>query len=111
MPVGPERGPLDGADRNSRRRGVVGALQEGYKHWVSPFLHGMTHALFPFSGGCRFQPTCSEYAAIAVARHGWLRGGWMALRRLLRCHPFAHGGFDPVPLKGDGAIGRQNQIR
>lgn len=78
-------------------RGTVEVLHQGYKHWVSPVLHGVAHALFPFSGGCRFQPTCSEYAAIAVARHGWLRGGWMALRRLLRCRPFSRGGFDPVP--------------
>jgi putative membrane protein insertion efficiency factor len=45
---------------------------------------------------CRFQPTCSEYAAQAITRYGALRGGAMALRRLLRCHPFHPGGFDPV---------------
>jgi uncharacterized protein len=49
------------------------------------------------TGACRFQPTCSEYAAIAVSEYGIARGGWMALRRLLRCHPFHRGGFDPVP--------------
>jgi hypothetical protein len=67
-----------------------------YKLVVSPVLHagaGMT------GGACRFQPTCSEYAAIAVGEYGWFRGGWMALRRLLRCHPGGKGGFDPVPLK------------
>jgi putative membrane protein insertion efficiency factor len=46
---------------------------------------------------CRFVPTCSEYAAEAVARYGLVRGGAMALWRLLRCHPLARGGHDPVP--------------
>lgn len=46
---------------------------------------------------CRFYPTCSEYAAAAVERHGPWRGAWMAIRRLLRCHPFSRGGIDPVP--------------
>jgi uncharacterized protein len=46
---------------------------------------------------CRFQPSCSEYAYEAVARYGVWRGGWMAIRRLGRCHPFNPGGYDPVP--------------
>jgi uncharacterized protein len=62
-----------------------------YRRWLSPALH----VLMP--GGCRYQPTCSDYAAVAIATHGPLRGLWLALRRLLRCHPFARGGLDNVP--------------
>lgn len=58
-----------------------------YQRWLSP--------LKPAS--CRFAPTCSQYAAEAVARHGALRGTWLAVRRLARCHPFDAGGIDPVP--------------
>lgn len=48
-------------------------------------------------GSCIYCPSCSEYAAQAVRTHGVWRGGWLALRRLARCHPFATGGIDPVP--------------
>jgi uncharacterized protein len=64
-----------------------------YKRGISPLLHGALGA----TGACRFQPTCSEYAAIAFRAHGPLLGGALALWRLLRCHPLARGGFDPVP--------------
>jgi putative membrane protein insertion efficiency factor len=46
---------------------------------------------------CRFAPSCSEYAALAMAQHGAWRGSWLAARRLLRCHPFHPGGYDPPP--------------
>ncbi len=67
---------------------VVLSLLRMYKRLVSPML--------PHS--CRLVPTCSEYAMEAVERHGVLRGSWLALRRLLRCHPFAHAGVDLVPM-------------
>ena len=66
-----------------------------YKQVLSPALH----TLSPTCGGCGFQPTCSEYAMLALAEHGWMRGGTLALWRLLRCNPFHHGGWDPVPLR------------
>jgi putative membrane protein insertion efficiency factor len=47
---------------------------------------------------CRFEPSCSRYAAACIQHHGVLRGAWLALRRLLRCHPFHPGGYDPPPL-------------
>jgi uncharacterized protein len=62
-----------------------------YQYWLSPAIH----AIFP--SGCRFQPTCSYYASEAIATHGAGRGSWLAARRLLRCHPFRRGGYDPVP--------------
>lgn len=59
-----------------------------YQRYISP--------AFPLR--CRFRPTCSQYALEAITKYGALKGGWLALRRLLRCHPFHKGDyFDPVP--------------
>ena len=62
-------------------------LINGYRRLISP--------LFPPS--CRFQPTCSQYAIEAIEKFGALRGSWLAIKRILRCHPFHPGGYDPVP--------------
>ena len=63
-------------------------LIRAYKVFVSPY----------FRGSCRFLPSCADYATEAVARHGLVRGGWLAVKRLVRCHPLCAPGHDPVPL-------------
>jgi uncharacterized protein len=69
---------------------LTDALLRFYQAAISPYL----------GNNCRYRPTCSQYARDAVRIYGFLRGGWMAVRRLLRCHPFAVGGYDPVPPRG-----------
>jgi uncharacterized protein len=67
-------------------------LLRAYKWAISPM----------FPPACRYLPTCSEYATEAVERYGALRGGWMALVRILRCHPFSRSGYDPVVKQAIG---------
>ncbi|MEA5497221.1 MAG: membrane protein insertion efficiency factor YidD [Limnoraphis robusta] len=68
---------------------IVIGLIRGYKMFISPLL----------PPSCRYHPTCSVYAMQAVERFGVMQGGWLAIRRILRCHPFHPGGYDPVPPK------------
>jgi putative membrane protein insertion efficiency factor len=68
-------------------RGFLVLVIRGYQLWVSPLL----------PAACRYYPTCSVYAIEALERHGALNGSWLAIRRILRCHPFRPGGYDPVP--------------
>ncbi|MCS6954215.1 MAG: membrane protein insertion efficiency factor YidD [Bryobacterales bacterium] len=65
---------------------AVLAVLRAYKRFLSPLL----------PSACRFYPTCSEYMMAAVERYGAARGVWLGMRRLLRCHPFHAGGYDPV---------------
>jgi putative membrane protein insertion efficiency factor len=69
--------------------GVV--LVRAYQVLLGPFM----------GGGCRFTPSCSNYAIEAFTQHGFWRGGWFAIRRIGRCHPFAQPGIDPVPEARD----------
>lgn len=71
------------------RRFVI-RLIRGYKKHISPHL----------GNNCRFIPTCSEYAMVAIDRHGLLKGGLLSAWRILRCNPFGKYGYDPVPDKG-----------
>lgn len=63
------------------------AMIRFYRGAISPLL----------GANCRFIPTCSAYAMQAIEKYGAWKGGWLALRRILRCHPFCKGGYDPVP--------------
>lgn len=69
---------------------LVLILIKGYSYLISPFL----------GNSCRYHPSCSAYTLEAVERFGALRGLWLGIKRILRCHPFHEGGYDPVPDKG-----------
>lgn len=62
-------------------------LIRGYQRFISP----------AFPPSCRFTPTCSTYALTSIGRYGLIKGGWLAARRVARCHPWSPGGYDPVP--------------
>lgn len=68
-------------------RHLLAAPVRAYRYFLSPWL----------GSACRFEPTCSLYALDALQRHGAARGAYLATRRVLRCHPWCDGGFDPVP--------------
>ena len=90
-------------------RGGVKLVYAGWRRvdrWLialsAVLLHGYRVVFGPlFAGACRFRPSCSHYAEEAIRRHGSVRGTWLALLRLCRCHPFHAGGIDPVPPAAD----------
>lgn len=66
---------------------VALAIIRFYQRFISPLL----------PPSCRFTPSCSHYGYEAIQKHGFMRGGWLAIKRIGRCHPFNPGGYDPVP--------------
>lgn len=77
---------------------AIGIVYRIYKSVLSPILHAFS------PGECLYLPSCSEYAYVALVRFGVFKGSWLAIRRLARCHPFAKGGLDPVPM-GNSDLG------
>jgi putative membrane protein insertion efficiency factor len=78
-------------------RQILIALIKLYRYAISPYL----------APSCRYTPTCSSYAIEAVQRFGVFRGGWMAIRRISRCHPWHEAGYDPVPENNDLTLTRK----
>lgn len=78
--------PRSGVVRKAARAAVSAPIR-AYQRFLSPIL----------APSCRFEPTCSSYALTSIERFGVGRGGWLAVKRIARCHPFAEGGYDPVP--------------
>jgi putative membrane protein insertion efficiency factor len=83
------------------RERIYRGMFQAYKKLISPMLHGLGLS------NCRYLPSCSEYAYVALVRFGLLRGGWMALSRLGRCYP-GRGGLDPVPETSSCSCDRIN---
>lgn len=72
-------------------RSLLIGLIKAYQYLISPFL----------GPSCRFHPTCSHYAIEAISEHGVLKGGYLSVRRIIKCHPLHEGGHDPVPTRQD----------
>ena len=83
---------------------VSNLLVKSVRKLLIVFIRGYQYLVSPFLGNnCRFYPTCSSYAVEAVEKHGVFKGGWLAIKRLSRCHPYHEGGVDPVPEKPSDA--------
>lgn len=76
------------AKNNSALQKIAILFIKGYKNLISPLL----------GKNCRFHPSCSTYAIQAIEQFGVIKGSWLALKRLLKCHPLSEGGYDPIPI-------------
>jgi putative membrane protein insertion efficiency factor len=94
---------LDNASEGFRKapRSVGVGIVAIYRAAISPVIHALN------GPACRFEPSCSEYARDAIATHGMIRGGAMAIWRIARCNPVGGHGFDPVP---DGIVNREEEV-
>jgi len=79
--------------KRSLAASLAALLVRGYQLFLSP----LKQVFFGSTCGCRFHPTCSAYTRDALLQHGFWRGSWLGLRRILKCHPWGTGGYDPVP--------------
>jgi putative membrane protein insertion efficiency factor len=77
------------------RKALVAAIR-GYQYAIRPLI----------GANCRFYPSCSEYAREAIERHGAAAGSWLAARRIVKCHPYHPGGYDPVPEQSEPPASR-----
>lgn len=85
----PSQSVTDNARKPSLLSYVLLGVVQFYRYFISPLL----------APRCRFYPTCSQYALDAIRLHGGIKGGWLAAKRIVRCHPLSEGGEDPVPAK------------
>ena len=99
---------MDSAERRLRETPAVRRLSANLRpgHFAAGAVRLYQLAVSPLMAPrCRHLPTCSEYAVEALREHGALRGGWLAIRRIARCHPFGTSGYDPVPPRRDTGSG------
>lgn len=82
---------MENNEKQPRRKSILTVVLVGFVRFYQLFLSPLLGA------NCRYQPTCSHYAIEAMRVHGGLKGGWLAIRRIMRCHPWGGFGYDPVP--------------